>query len=65
MKTYPNISRLWGKNIRDAGMTKNQAKKILDENEKTHKVTQGHYESSPPTKNKSSIQNILKKLNVF
>lgn len=66
MKIYPDISRLWGKRIREAGMTKNQAKKVLDENDKTQKEAQKFVENTPPkSENKSSVGNILKKLNIF
>jgi hypothetical protein len=66
MKIYPDITKVWGKKIREAGMTKNQAKRVFDENEKTQKVTQDFIENPPTeTNKKSSIQGVLKKLNIF
>ena len=66
MKIYPDLTKLWGKKIREAGMTKNQAKKVLDESDKTQKAAQEFIETPPSNKSqKTSVQELLKKLNTF
>lgn len=65
MKIYPDLTKLWAKRIREAGMTKNQAKKVLDENESLVEETNRTMDKIASKKSTNEPRNILKKLNIF
>jgi len=47
MRVTPNIPLIWAKQIRDAGMIKNQALKILKETQETTDRVSEHVASAP------------------
>ncbi|MCR9205055.1 MAG: hypothetical protein NXH75_10785 [Halobacteriovoraceae bacterium] len=65
MKIYPDLQKVWAKRIRDAGMTSNQAKKILKESEKTVEVSKLVAESGGEIKPEEIVQRLLRKINIF
>ncbi len=66
MKIWPDLPKLWAKDIREAGMTKNQARKVLSETEKTLNKSREVQEtqSQNPTSPKL-VSQILKKINIL
>ena len=64
MKIYPDLQKIWAKRIREAGMTKNQAKKVIDESAASSEKAKSFLEN-PSTKPKNTVNDILKRLNIF
>ncbi len=66
MKIYPDLTKLWANKIREAGMTKNQAKKVLEESAKTSQKANEFLETpNRNTETNSQLTNLLKKINIF
>lgn len=66
MKIWPDLPKRWAIQIREAGMTKNQAKKMLSETEKTIKAADESQKSPPndPSAPKL-VSQILKKIDIL
>lgn len=66
MKIWPDLTKKWANQIREAGMTKNQAKKVLAETEKTIKAADEAQKTPPsnPTAPKL-VSKILKKIDIL
>lgn len=65
MKVVPNIPLIWAKKIRDAGMTKNQAQKILDESKRNADVAQNAVKSGSGQEKSNAQKAAEQKLNVL
>jgi hypothetical protein len=66
MKIYPELTKLWANKIREAGMTKNRAKKVIEESAKTQKAANEFLETpNRNTETNSQLTNLLKKINIF
>ena len=64
MRVVPNIPLIWAKSIRDAGMTKNQAKKILEESEVNSRLTQNSVSTQEQPETSKAQRAAEQKLNI-
>lgn len=65
MKIYPDLQKIWAKRIRDAGMTSNQAKKVLEEAKKSTDEAEHFIKNPQNGASKRVVQDLLKKINIF
>lgn len=65
MKIYPDLPKIWAKRIKDAGMTSKQAQKVLEEADKTQKLSESFAQSGGKMKTEEIVKQLMKKINIF
>lgn len=66
MKISSDLPKLWAQKIKEAGMTKNQAKKVIDASSKTIEEAQKFIEApNRNTETNGRLTDLLKKINIF
>lgn len=66
MKLWPDIPKIWAKENREAGMTNNQAKKVLSETKKTMEASDEAIKNPPENPSAPKlVSQVLKKINIL